>query len=235
MTSKTRPARNPLAALGAMFARKPAPPPVKATATHADMNSMLDWPWALLHDLDDAPFGPLTPHAVTGMSGDWQMHLNEDGLRLSGNTDPGVAMTIAGAIPGGLASLRITAEIDIHHIRGDGGLIAMVVAGRGNDRLIMGFLCEGEIAVFRLNGNEVEMIGQCTPAPHASGRGDRLTLQALVFGAEAVLYVNGQYIGTSSDPVLIGQSEGAGFQAKGDTDVTLRRFTVDTVRPPARN
>jgi hypothetical protein len=235
MTSKARSARNPLAAIGALFARKPAPPAEKATASTADMNSMLEWPWAPIHDTDAEPFGPLTPHAETGVSGDWQLQRGENGLRLYGNTAPGMAVTIAGSIPRGMASVRITAEVSIQHLRGDGGLVALVVAARGDDRLVMARLANGDVAVFCLNGHRVDMIGQCTPAPHGSGRSDRLTLQALIFGADAVLFVNGQYIGTSNNPELIGQSDGAGFQVKGDADVTLRSFTVETIRPAARN
>lgn len=238
MATNARPSRSPLAALGAMFARKTAPappPPQKQTATQEDMNSMLQWPWAPVEAAEDPVFGPLERYAQTGTSGDWQLTRTADGLRLNGNTQPGMALTIASALPRGLASLKITAEIGIGHLRPDGGLAGMLVAAHGEGRLFMAMLDDGEIAVFRLGGNGVQMIGQCRPAVHPSGRSDRLTLEALIFEADALLYVNGQYAGTSNDPVLIGQSEAAGFHVKGDADVTLRRFAVETIRPPVRN
>lgn len=214
-----------------LFGRKAAPPaPAAEPAPDTRSADFQTWPWFPIHNLQDAPFGPLTPHATTRDSGDWHLHLGEDGLRVKGNTNPDIAITLGGAIDERLAAVRITAEVKVHALNGDGALTALVIAAHANDRLIMGLLSDGELIVFRMRGLETELVGQCAPAPHPSGEAGRISLQAMVIQENAILYANGQYLGTVTDPVLVGQSAGAGFQVKGDSDVTLCSFTVDSLR-----
>lgn len=213
-----------------LFGRKPAAPAPRPPEPDTRAADFQTWPWAPIHDLRAEPFGPLTPHATTRDSGDWQLTLGENGLRVTGNTHPDIAITIGGAIDERLSAVRLTAEMDVRALNGDGSLAALVIAAQANDRLIMGLLSDGEVIVFRMRGMETELIGQCVPAAHPSGMPGRIALQAMVIQENAILYANGQYLGTVTDPVLVGQSAGAGFQVKGNADVTLCSFTVDGLR-----
>ena len=236
MNHAPTPARNrPNGLVAALFGRKASAPP--APAVDPRVVEFQAWPWVPVHDTAAAPFGPLTPHATTGKSGNWRMERSVRGLRLHGNTDPSSAITVGGSIAPGMPGCRITAEIYVRRLRGDGSLAALVVSAHAHDRLIMGLLSDGDLIVFRMRGTDTEIIGQCPLAPHPSGEAARLTLQAMLFEENAILFANGQYLGTVTDKELVGESAGTGFQVKGDSDDTLRSLTVeglDLTRPPPR-
>ena len=239
MTQIPAPAPGSLASvIGGLFRKKPkaatahinprtnaAPPPRPTTP-----DDLQAWPWFPIHDTEEERFGPLTPHATTRDNGGWHLELGRGGLRVNGNTDLANAINIGGAIDQLAPGTRITAELDLHAMGEDGSLAALIVAAYSFDRLLMGVLNNGDIIVFTMHGTDVKIIGTSTFPMHPSGTASRLTLQAMLFEDSAILFANGQYIGTVTDAELIGQSTGAGFQAKGHTDVTLERFTVDRIR-----
>lgn len=218
--------------MGALFGKTSAPSPAipappNAPASPADLQA---WPWAPLLNVDEARFGPLTRHAVSGESGGWQMHAGPEGLRLHGNTDEQNAITIGGALDQRLAGLRVTAELRIDMMTGEDSLAGLVIAPHADDRLIMGMLSNGAFLAMRLRRGRAELLTEARTAPHPSGDDSRVTLQIMLLGNDGLMFVNGAFAGTVTDAELIGRAAGAGFQVKGLTDATLLSFTVDGLR-----
>lgn len=235
MTEATSTISKAVSRIDAFFRRKPKAPPVAAprepAPAHAHVNDIQTWPWMALHDPRETPLGPLTRQAQTGSHGAWQLFLGADGFRVSGNTVPDTAVTIGGFLSGRLPGIRITAGIDVHRLAGEDALTGLVFAASETDRAILACTGDGQILVFVLRSTGVELLHHTPLPPPPPGQATSLILQAMLFGGEALLFANGNFVGSVKDDELVGESVGLAVQVKGDADVTLRSLTVDGLDP----